>query len=283
LLLLAGGFYYYHSSIQAKEIKKELAFISNAQNTFNSSKTLEQRLASYQNLKGRYDYYKTSSKANKAVLTKYQEILAKDKSFFTTKLEQQIQNNTLSANKASSLSKNKLAKIKDNLNQAKDYLDKIKVVYSKQDFKEKQATIDKLLVTYEHPVKKKKAKKTKKAKQTSEASSSSITYSSSTADTSSSSEIDSTNDGTTSQTTTTQGSTYANNYTGANNYGANTYGANTYGANTTTRNNSDGGSNTDTRNNEGTGSSNGNGSGFATEPTTPPDPSAINSSTDDSE
>ena len=83
ILILIGGAYYYHVSAQAKEVKKETAFINNAQRTFVNSKTFADKLASYQNIKSRYAYYKANGKNNQEVLSKYQRILAQDQHYFT--------------------------------------------------------------------------------------------------------------------------------------------------------------------------------------------------------
>ena len=125
VLILAGGAYYYHASAQAKEVKKETAFINNAQQTFSKAKTFSDKLASYQNLKERYDYYKANGKNNQEVLSKYQQILAQDQHYFTDKLDKLLKANTFSDDQLSELSKADVKKAKADLKAAKKYLAKI--------------------------------------------------------------------------------------------------------------------------------------------------------------
>lgn len=207
ILILIGGAYYYHVSAQAKEVKKETAFINNAQRTFVNSKTFADKLASYQNIKSRYAYYKANGKNNQEVLLKYQRILAQDQHYFTDKLDKLLKTNTFSDDQLSELSKTDVKKAKADLKAAKKYLAKISPIYSKNELKTKQAQIDDLLNKLDQPVKKKHHKKKKKA----QASSSSSVVSSSSSEEASSSSVASTDssattttDSTTSQTTTYQ-------------------------------------------------------------------------------
>ncbi|WP_302047195.1 hypothetical protein [Ligilactobacillus agilis] len=207
ILILIGGAYYYHVSAQAKEVKKETAFINNAQRTFVNSKTFADKLASYQNIKSRYAYYKANGKNNQEVLSKYQRILAQDQHYFTDKLDKLLKTNTFSDDQLSELSKTDVKKAKADLKAAKKYLAKISPIYSKNELKTKQAQIDDLLNKLDQPVKKKHHKKKKKA----QASSSSSVVSSSSSEEASSSSVASTDssattttDSTTSQTTTYQ-------------------------------------------------------------------------------
>ena len=209
VLILAGGAYYYHASAQAKEVKKETAFINNAQQTFSKAKTFSDKLASYQNLKERYDYYKANGKNNQGVLSKYQQILAQDQHYFTDKLDKLLKANTFSDDQLSELSKADVKKAKADLKAAKKYLAKISPIYSKDELKAKQAQIDALLNKLDQPVKKKHHKKKKKKK--AQASSSSSVVASSSSEEASSSSVASTDsratttiDSTTSQTTTYQ-------------------------------------------------------------------------------
>lgn len=209
VLILAGGAYYYHASAQAKEVKKETAFINNAQQTFTKAKTFSDKLASYQNLKERYDYYKANGKNNQEVLSKYQQILAQDQHYFTDKLDKLLKANTFSDDQLSELSKADVKKAKADLKAAKKYLAKISPIYSKDELKAKQAQIDALLNKLDQPVKKKHHKKKKKKK--AQASSSSSVVASSSSEEASSSSVASTDsrattttDSTTSQTTTYQ-------------------------------------------------------------------------------
>ena len=209
VLILAGGAYYYHASAQAKEVKKETAFINNAQQTFTKAKTFSDKLASYQNLKERYDYYKANGKNNQEVLSKYQQILAQDQHYFTDKLDKLLKANTFSDDQLSELSKADVKKAKVDLKAAKKYLAKISPIYSKDELKAKQAQIDDLLNKLDQPVKKKNHKKKKKKK--AQASSSSSVVASSSSEEASSSSVASTDsrattttDSTTSQTTTYQ-------------------------------------------------------------------------------
>ena len=209
VLILAGGAYYYHASAQAKEVKKETAFINNAQQTFSKAKTFSDKLASYQNLKERYDYYKANGKNNQEVLSKYQQILAQDQHYFTDKLDKLLKANTFSDDQLSELSKADVKKAKADLKAAKKYLAKISPIYSKDELKAKQAQIDALLNKLDQPVKKKHHKK--KTKKKAQASSSSSVVASSSSEEASSSSVASTDsrattttDSTTSQTTTYQ-------------------------------------------------------------------------------
>lgn len=208
ILILIGGAYYYHVSAQAKEVKKETAFINNAQRTFVNSKTFADKLASYQNIKSRYAYYKANGKNNQEVLSKYQRILAQDQHYFTDKLDKLLKANTFSDAQLSELSKTDVKKAKADLKAAKKYLAKISPIYSKNELKDKQAQIDDLLNKLDQPVKKKHHKKKKKAQASS---SSSVVSSSSSSEEASSSSVASTDssattttDSTTSQTTTYQ-------------------------------------------------------------------------------
>ena len=209
ILILIGGAYYYHVSAQAKEVKKETAFINNAQRTFVNSKTFADKLASYQNIKSRYAYYKANGKNNQEVLSKYQRILAQDQHYFTDKLDKLLKANTFSDDQLSELSKTDVKKAKTDLKAAKKYLAKISPIYSKNELKDKQAQIDDLLNKLDQPVKKKHHKKKKKKK--AQASSSGSVVSSSSSEEASSSSVASTDssattttDSTTSQTTTYQ-------------------------------------------------------------------------------
>lgn len=210
ILILIGGAYYYHVSAQAKEVKKETAFINNAQRTFVNSKTFADKLASYQNIKSRYAYYKANGKNNQEVLSKYQQILAQDQHYFTDKLDKLLKANTFSDAQLSELSKTDVKKAKADLKAAKKYLAKISPIYSKNELKDKQAQIDDLLNKLDQPVKKKHHKK-KKKKKAQASSSSSVVSSSSSSEEASSSSVASTDssaptttDSTTSQTTTYQ-------------------------------------------------------------------------------
>ena len=209
ILILIGGAYYYHVSAQAKEVKKETAFINNAQRTFVNSKTFADKLASYQNIKSRYAYYKANGKNNQEVLSKYQRILAQDQHYFTDKLDKLLKTNTFSDDQLSELSKTDVKKTKADLKAAKKYLAKTSPIYSKDELKAKQAQIDALLNKLDQPVKKKHHKKKKKKK--AQASSSSSVVASSSSEEASSSSVASTDsrattttDSTTSQTTTYQ-------------------------------------------------------------------------------
>lgn len=210
ILILIGGAYYYHVSAQAKEVKKETAFINNAQRTFVNSKTFADKLASYQNIKSRYAYYKANGKNNQEVLSKYQRILAQDQHYFTDKLDKLLKTNTFSDDQLSELSKTDVKKAKADLKAAKKYLAKISPIYSKNELKDKQAQIDDLLNKLDQPIKKKHHKK-KKKKKAQASSSSSVVSSSSSSEEASSSSVASTDssattttDSTTSQTTTYQ-------------------------------------------------------------------------------
>ncbi|MCL8204371.1 hypothetical protein M5361_04030 [Ligilactobacillus agilis] len=206
ILILIGGAYYYHVSAQAKEVKKETAFINNAQRTFVNSKTFADKLASYQNIKSRYAYYKANGKNNQEVLSKYQRILAQDQHYFTDKLDKLLKTNTFSDDQLSELSKTDVKKAKADLKAAKKYLAKISPIYSKNELKDKQAQIDDLLNKLDQPVKKKhhKKKKKKKAQASSVSSSSSGEEASSSSVASTDSSATTTTDSTTSQTTTYQ-------------------------------------------------------------------------------
>lgn len=249
ILILIGGAYYYHVSAQAKEVKKETAFINNAQRTFVNSKTFADKLASYQNIKSRYAYYKANGKNNQEVLSKYQRILAQDQHYFTDKLDKLLKTNTFSDDQLSELSKTDVKKAKADLKAAKKYLAKISPIYSKNELKDKQAQIDDLLNKLDQPVKKKHHKKKKKKK--AQASSSSSVVSSSSSEEASSSSVASTDssattttDSTTSQTTTYQApsnNNYNNNTTQSyGNYG--NYG--NYGGGNSNNTNTNGSGNT---------------------------------------
>lgn len=215
ILILIGGAYYYHVSAQAKEVKKETAFINNAQRTFVNSKTFADKLASYQNIKSRYAYYKANGKNNQEVLSKYQRILAQDQHYFTDKLDKLLKTNTFSDDQLSELSKTDVKKAKADLKAAKKYLAKISPIYSKNELKDKQAQIDDLLNKLDQPVKKKHHKKKKKA----QASSSSSVVSSSSSEEASSSSADSDETSTTTTSDYSQTTTYQapsnNNYSNA--------------------------------------------------------------------
>lgn len=207
ILILIGGAYYYHVSAQAKEVKKETAFINNAQRTFVNSKTFADKLASYQNIKSRYAYYKANGKNNQEVLSKYQRILAQDQHYFTDKLDKLLKANTFNDDQLSELSKADVKKAKADLKEAKKYLAKISPIYSKNELKAKQAQIDDLLNKLDQPVKKKHHKKKKKKKAQASSSSSIVSSSSSEEESSSSTDSDETSTTTTSdysQTTTYQ-------------------------------------------------------------------------------
>lgn len=205
ILILIGGAYYYHVSAQAKEVKKETAFINNAQRTFVNSKTFADKLASYQNIKSRYAYYKANGKNNQEVLSKYQRILAQDQHYFTDKLDKLLKTNTFSDDQLSELSKTDVKKAKADLKAAKKYLAKISPIYSKNELKDKQAQIDDLLNKLDQPVKKKHHKKKKKKK--AQASSSSSVVSSSSSEEASSSSVASTDSSASTDTTTTDSTT----------------------------------------------------------------------------
>lgn len=250
ILILIGGAYYYHVSAQAKEVKKETAFINNAQRTFVNSKTFADKLASYQNIKSRYAYYKANGKNNQEVLSKYQRILAQDQHYFTDKLDKLLKTNTFSDDQLSELSKTDVKKAKADLKAAKKYLAKISPIYSKNELKEKQAQIDDLLNKLDQPIKKKHHKK-KKKKKAQASSSSSVVSSSSSSEEASSSSVASTDssattttDSTTSQTTTYQApsnNNYNNNTTQSyGNYG--NYG--NYGGGNSNNTNTNGSGNT---------------------------------------
>ncbi|GET15008.1 hypothetical protein SN4111_12700 [Ligilactobacillus agilis] len=257
ILILIGGAYYYHVSAQAKEVKKETAFINNAQRTFVNSKTFADKLASYQNIKSRYAYYKANGKNNQEVLSKYQRILAQDQHYFTDKLDKLLKTNTFSDDQLSELSKTDVKKAKADLKAAKKYLAKISPIYSKNELKDKQAQIDDLLNKLDQPIKKKHHKK-KKKKKAQASSSSSVVSSSSSSEEASSSSVASTDssattttDSTTSQTTTYQApsnnnynnttQSYGNygNYGGGNSNNTNTNGSgntgNSAGSDTTSQ------------------------------------------------
>lgn len=250
ILILIGGAYYYHVSAQAKEVKKETAFINNAQRTFVNSKTFADKLASYQNIKSRYAYYKANGKNNQEVLSKYQRILAQDQHYFTDKLDKLLKTNTFSDDQLSELSKTDMKKAKADLKAAKKYLAKISPIYSKNELKDKQAQIDDLLNKLDQPIKKKHHKK-KKKKKAQASSSSSVVSSSSSSEEASSSSVASTDssattttDSTTSQTTTYQApsnNNYNNNTTQSyGNYG--NYG--NYGGGNSNNTNTNGSGNT---------------------------------------
>lgn len=257
ILILIGGAYYYHVSAQAKEVKKETAFINNAQRTFVNSKTFADKLASYQNIKSRYAYYKANGKNNQEVLSKYQRILAQDQHYFTDKLDKLLKTNTFNDDQLSELSKADVKKAKADLKEAKKYLAKISPIYSKNELKAKQAQIDDLLNKLDQPVKKKHHKKKKKA----QASSSSSIVSSSSSEEASSSSTDSDETSTTttsdySQTTTYQAPSNNNynntttqsygNYGGGNSIHYSPSGNNTVGADTGTDTGNDSGNGSDT-------------------------------------
>ncbi|UXC63225.1 hypothetical protein N4562_09330 [Ligilactobacillus agilis] len=257
ILILIGGAYYYHVSAQAKEVKKETAFINNAQRTFVNSKTFADKLASYQNIKSRYAYYKANGKNNQEVLSKYQRILAQDQHYFTDKLDKLLKANTFNDDQLSELSKADVKKAKADLKEAKKYLAKISPIYSKNELKAKQAQIDDLLNKLDQPVKKKHHKKKKKAQASS--SSSIVSSSSSEEASSSSTDSDETNTTTTSdysQTTTYQAPSNNNynntttqsygNYGGGNSTHYSPSGNNTVGADTGTDTGNDSGNGSDT-------------------------------------
>ncbi|WP_050610724.1 hypothetical protein [Ligilactobacillus agilis] len=262
ILILIGGAYYYHVSAQAKEVKKETAFINNAQRTFVNSKTFADKLASYQNIKSRYAYYKANGKNNQEVLSKYQRILAQDQHYFTDKLDKLLKTNTFSDDQLSELSKTDVKKAKADLKAAKKYLAKISPIYSKNELKTKQAQIDDLLNKLDQPVKKKHHKKKKKA----QASSSSSVVSSSSSEEASSSSTDSDEASTTTTSDYSQTTTYQapsnNNYSNATttrnygNYGggnSNNYypsGNNTVGTDTGTDTGNDSGNGSNTTQDE---------------------------------
>lgn len=206
ILILIGGAYYYHVSAQAKEVKKETAFINNAQRTFVNSKTFADKLASYQNIKSRYAYYKANGKNNQEVLSKYQRILAQDQHYFTDKLDKLLKTTTFSDDQLSELSKTDVKKAKADLKAAKKYLAKISPIYSKDELKAKQAQIDDLLNKLDQPVKKKHHKK-KKKKKAQVSSSSSVVASSSSSEEASSSSVASTDSSASTDTTTTDSTT----------------------------------------------------------------------------
>lgn len=252
ILILIGGAYYYHVSAQAKEVKKETAFINNAQRTFVNSKTFADKLASYQNIKSRYAYYKANGKNNQEVLSKYQRILAQDQHYFTDKLDKLLKANTFNDDQLSELSK-------ADLKEAKKYLAKISPIYSKNELKAKQAQIDDLLNKLDQPVKKKHHKKKKKKKAQASSSSSIVSSSSSEEESSSSTDSDETSTTTTSdysQTTTYQAPSNNNynntttqsygNYGGGNSTHYSPSGNNTVGADTGTDTGNDSGNGSDT-------------------------------------
>lgn len=259
ILILIGGAYYYHVSAQAKEVKKETAFINNAQRTFVNSKTFADKLASYQNIKSRYAYYKANGKNNQEVLSKYQRILAQDRHYFTDKLDKLLKANTFSDDQLSELSKADVKKAKADLEMAKKYLAKISPICSKNELKAKQTQIDDLFNRLDQPVKKKHYKKKTKKKAQASSSSSVVSSSSSEEESYSSTDSDETSTTTTSdysQTTTYQApsnnnynnttQSYGNygNYGGGNSTHYSPSGNNTVGADT----------GTDTGNNSGNGS-----------------------------
>lgn len=259
ILILIGGAYYYHVSAQAKEVKKETAFINNAQRTFVNSKTFADKLASYQNIKSRYAYYKANGKNNQEVLSKYQRILAQDQHYFTDKLDKLLKANTFNDDQLSELSKADLKKAKADLKEAKKYLAKISPIYSKNELKAKQAQIDDLLNKLDQPVKKKHHKKKKKKKAQASSSSSIVSSSSSEEESSSSTDSDETSTTTTSdysQTTTYQAPSNNNynntttqsygNYGGGNSTHYSPSGNNTVGADTGTDTGNDSGNGSDT-------------------------------------
>lgn len=253
ILILIGGAYYYHVSAQAKEVKKETAFINNAQRTFVNSKTFADKLASYQNIKSRYAYYKANGKNNQEVLSKYQRILAQDQHYFTDKLDKLLKANTFNDDQLSELSKADVKKAKADLKEAKKYLAKISPIYSKNELKAKQAQIDDLLNKLDQPVKKKHHKKKKKA----QASSSSSIVSSSSSEEASSSSTDSDETSTTTTSDYSQTTTYQapsnntttqsyGNYGGGNSTHYSPSGNNTVGADTGTDTGNDSGNGSDT-------------------------------------
>lgn len=259
ILILIGGAYYYHVSAQAKEVKKETAFINNAQRTFVNSKTFADKLASYQNIKSRYAYYKANGKNNQEVLSKYQRILAQDQHYFTDKLDKLLKANTFNDDQLSELSKADVKKAKADLKEAKKYLAKISPIYSKNELKAKQAQIDDLLNKLDQPVKKKHHKKKKKKKAQASSSSSIVSSSSSEEASSSSTDSDETSTTTTSdysQTTTYQAPSNNNynntttqsygNYGGGNSTHYSPSGNNTVGADTGTDTGNDSGNGSDT-------------------------------------
>ncbi|WP_192944825.1 hypothetical protein [Ligilactobacillus agilis] len=259
ILILIGGAYYYHVSAQAKEVKKETAFINNAQRTFVNSKTFADKLASYQNIKSRYAYYKANGKSNQEVLSKYQRILAQDQHYFTDKLDKLLKANTFNDDQLSELSKADVKKAKADLKEAKKYLAKISPIYSKNELKAKQAQIDDLLNKLDQPVKKKHHKKKKKKKAQASSSSSIVSSSSSEEASSSSTDSDETSTTTTSdysQTTTYQAPSNNNynntttqsygNYGGGNSTHYSPSGNNTVGADTGTDTGNDSGNGSDT-------------------------------------
>ena len=259
ILILIGGAYYYHVSAQAKEAKKETAFINNAQRTFVNSKTFADKLASYQNIKSRYAYYKANGKNNQEVLSKYQRILAQDQHYFTDKLDKLLKVNTFNDDQLSELSKADVKKAKADLKEAKKYLAKISPIYSKNELKAKQAQIDDLLNKLDQPVKKKHHKKKKKKKAQASSSSSIVSSSSSEEASSSSTDSDETSTTTTSdysQTTTYQAPSNNNynntttqsygNYGGGNSTHYSPSGNNTVGADTGTDTGNDSGNGSDT-------------------------------------
>lgn len=253
ILILIGGAYYYHVSAQTKEVKKETAFINNAQRTFVNSKTFADKLASYQNIKSRYAYYKANGKNNQEVLSKYQRILAQDQHYFTDKLDKLLKANTFNDDQLSELSKADVKKAKADLKEAKKYLAKISPIYSKNELKAKQAQIDDLLNKLDQPVKKKHHKKKKKA----QASSSSSIVSSSSSEEASSSSTDSDETSTTTTSDYSQTTTYQapsnntttqsyGNYGGGNSTHYSPSGNNTVGADTGTDTGNDSGNGSDT-------------------------------------
>ncbi|MGN9067304.1 hypothetical protein [Ligilactobacillus agilis] len=259
ILILIGSAYYYHVSAQAKEVKKETAFINNAQRTFVNSKTFADKLASYQNIKSRYAYYKANGKNNQEVLSKYQRILAQDQHYFTDKLDKLLKANTFNDDQLSELSKADVKKAKADLKEAKKYLAKISPIYSKNELKAKQAQIDDLLNKLDQPVKKKHHKKKKKKKAQASSSSSIVSSSSSEEASSSSTDSDETSTTTTSdysQTTTYQAPSNNNynntttqsygNYGGGNSTHYSPSGNNTVGADTGTDTGNDSGNGSDT-------------------------------------
>lgn len=259
ILILIGGAYYYHVSAQAKEVKKETAFVNNAQRTFVNSKTFADKLASYQNIKSRYAYYKANGKNNQEVLSKYQRILAQDQHYFTDKLDKLLKANTFNDDQLSELSKADVKKAKADLKEAKKYLAKISPIYSKNELKAKQAQIDDLLNKLDQPVKKKHHKKKKKKKAQASSSSSIVSSSSSEEASSSSTDSDETSTTTTSdysQTTTYQAPSNNNynntttqsysNYGGGNSTHYSPSGNNTVGADTGTDTGNDSGNGSDT-------------------------------------
>lgn len=264
ILILIGGAYYYHVSAQAKEVKKETAFINNAQRTFVNSKTFADKLASYQNIKSRYAYYKANGKNNQEVLSKYQRILAQDQHYFTDKLDKLLKANTFNDDQLSELSKADVKKAKADLKEAKKYLAKISPIYSKNELKAKQAQIDDLLNKLDQPVKKKHHKKKKKA----QASSSSSIVSSSSSEEASSSSTDSDETSTTTTSDYSQTTTYQapsnNNY---NNTTTQSYG--NYGGGNSTHYSPSGNNTVGTDTGTDTGNDSGNGSDTTSQDQTP--------------